>query len=566
MGASVTRGGRALALVALAVVLLPGMARAVGSGPVLHEMVPPDPHEDLALEVALDGDLPAALDTRSGLVTAPDPRRPIPPGESPYGGGSNATTDTFAPDRNTKRPEVEGYDEPFTPSTAPFKRLEAFDAVDDHYQLFVRDQRLREVLLSSAVASDGTEEQFFADMVVNVGPGKRSRIPSVGPGARILRARLGIGSQDLTFHVLKDGADNWFVETAAASVTTPQRARLVMELTVARGSFGGDFGNPRWSDLPRPPDLPEGVLRAAREVEAHIGVSRDLSPREATGKLVNYFRGFTDSEDPPRGRGDIYLDLALSKKGVCRHRAFAFMVTANALGLPTRMVLNEAHAWVEVNDGTLWRRIDLGGAGHMTTPASNLVPERTVFQPPPDVFGWPQGSERGDDMVQDARQRGRMMPSGQPGNGSSSGGGSGNGSSAGAAGEGGDGADPSSSTPSNLGAPLGSAGTSPSDNPRDERPPSVLTVTSVDGGDAHRGSPLHVAGEVRADGEPCANVVVEVLLKGSNGRLVLLGSLATGEKGTYSGGIVVPGTVPLGDYDVVVRTPGDAKCGRGASL
>ena len=44
------------------------------------------------------------------------------------------------------------------------------------------------------------------------------------------------------------------------------------------------------------------------------------------------------------------VDLALSQKGVCRHRAFAFLVTALGLGIPARMVINEAHAWVEVLD------------------------------------------------------------------------------------------------------------------------------------------------------------------------------------------------------------------------
>src|SRR5262249_60940504 len=65
----------------------------------------------------------------------------------------------------------------------------------------------------------------------------------------------------------------------------------------------------------------------------------------------------------PAPTGDVYLDLALSRRGVCRHRAFAFMITANAAGIPTRYVTNEAHAWAEVwvpESG--WVRVDLGGA------------------------------------------------------------------------------------------------------------------------------------------------------------------------------------------------------------
>ena len=59
----------------------------------------------------------------------------------------------------------------------------------------------------------------------------------------------------------------------------------------------------------------------------------------------------------------MYLDLALSRRGVCRHRAFAFMITANAAGIPARYVTNEAHAFAEIwVPERNWIRVDLGGA------------------------------------------------------------------------------------------------------------------------------------------------------------------------------------------------------------
>ena len=100
---------------------------------------------------------------------------------------------------------------------------------------------------------------------------------------------------------------------------------------------------------------------------------------------------------------------------------------------------------------------------------------------------------------------------------------------------------------------------------KDERPLSNVTVGLVDA-DAHRGAPLHVRGEVVADGEACAHVVVELALRdGANARDVALGSVATDAKGAYEGALVVPGNVPLGDYEIVARTPGDARCGRSAT-
>ena len=44
-----------------------------------------------------------------------------------------------------------------------------------------------------------------------------------------------------------------------------------------------------------------------------------------------------------------------------------------------------------------------------------------------------------------------------------------------------------------------------------------------------------------------------------------VGVLATDERGTYDGALVLPASVPLGDYEVAARTFGDARCGRGAT-
>jgi hypothetical protein len=524
-----------LAVVPLLVVATATAGAARPGAPVLHEQIPPDPREDLAMHVSLEGDLPAAIQTPSGLVSAPDPRAPPSPSDAAY--GSRPESDVFQPDRDTRRPEIAAYDEPFTPSTAPFKRMEAFDAVREDYQLYVRDTRLQPVPSGSPPAAG--DEAFYADIVVDVASSGNVRIPSVGPGARIVRSHLGAGPEDLPLRVMHDGADNWFLQAAAPR--GPTRARLVMELAIARAAFGGEMGNPSWTELPVVPPLPDSVARDAAIVRSAIGVSRAMRPRDAIAKLVQYFRAFEESDEPPAPRGNVYLDLALSKKGVCRHRAFAFLVTAQSLGIPTRMVHNEAHAWVEIHDGTLWRRIDLGGAGHMEQPASSSLPDRSVYRPPPDAFAWPQDASRGDDMVADARARSQQMSSGDgPGAGSGSGSGS------------------ASASASQSGSGSGSSD-------RDDRPPSIVTLAVADA-DPHRGLPLHVRGDVLAEGEACAHVAVEVWLRDAkSGRMLLLGTLATGDDGSYTGGIVVPGSTPLGDYDVVARTPGDSRCGSGGS-
>ena len=552
-------------LLALPLVLVllapPAVAQRAGAAPVLHEPIPADAREDVALAVSLDGDIPAAINTPHGPVSAPDPAKPIGTAESPYNHAPGDARDTsFRPDRDTRRPDVLPYDDPFSPSTAPFKRLSAFDSVDASYTLSVRDPHTTPLPVAPAPAPDASEEQFYADMVVDVVAGQKVRIPSVGPGARVLRARAGVGTQDVRFQLWKDGAENWFIE---AESTT--RARIVMAVSVPRMAFGGDFGNPSWAELPPvTPPLPPSVQRAANEVAAKIGVSRRLSPREDVTKLVTYFRGFTDSEDPPSSTRDIYLDLALSRKGVCRHRAFAFMVTALHLGLPTRMVVNEAHAWVEVNDGRLWRRIDLGGAGRtLHDPLSTNVPH----DPPPDPFSWPQGSTRGDDLADRARQASasgpnatpKPAPSGAASGANASTAPTGSAPSPAGSGGGADGNGPPSGFGASGGRGRGNNGTSKVD----DRPPAIVTL-ALAGADAHRGAPFKVRGQVSAEGEPCGHVTVEVVLRGRAGDLVI-GQLATDERGAYDGAIVLPAVVPLGDYDIQARTLGDGRCGLGFS-
>ncbi len=481
------------------------------------------------MHVVLDGNLPAALLTSSGPISAPDPRDAPAPAETRYGAAGER--DEFWPDRDTRATDSR-YDDPFTPTTAPFKRMTAFDAVRGDYKLYIRNPAVGPVAAGPPPKPD--DDAFFMDAVVDLSPGRRVRIPSVGPGARTVGGSLRLGAQNADYAISRDGADNWYVE--GLNLRTRAPARLVLEVAISRATFGGPLADMAWSDMLPVPPLPANVVREAEQVSAAIGVSRGMRPREAVAKLVGYFRGFSESSEPIARRASVYLDLALSKTGVCRHRSFAFMVTALALGIPARLVENEVHAWVEVHDGVSWRRIDLGGAGHMT-PDPNVEEARQVYRPPTDAFPWPLGATPSDA----AQTQG------------------GGGANAGAAVNAGANAGP--------GAPIDprtapSAGAEPSALP-ENRPASSISLTWVEDA-VRRGNLLHARGEVRAPGEACARVGVEVILRDRRTqRLTALGTLATGDDGTFSASIVVPGSTPTGDYDLVARTAGNAQCGPG---
>ena len=175
------------------------------SSPVLHEYIEPNPTEDVELSATTpDGAMPAALETQSGVVPAPQTGERKQKNEHAYGG--NATPDSidasFRVDRDTSRPDSVSYDEPFIPAIVPFKRLYAYDAVDESFELTVFDKSLSKLEVGGKPGP--ADDQFYADLFVDVAPGLPVRIPSVAPGARVLVART---DPELPFLLQRDHAD-----------------------------------------------------------------------------------------------------------------------------------------------------------------------------------------------------------------------------------------------------------------------------------------------------------------------------------------------------------------------
>lgn len=513
---------------ALSTVALTAWAQA----PLLHEYIEPNPAEDVELSATTqDGAMPAAIETESGVVPAPESGARKPKGEHAYGG--NATPDSidasYRVDRDTTRPDSVSYDEPFIPALAPFKRLYAYDAVDESFELTVFDKQL--IHLEVGGKPGPQDDQFYADLFVDLAPGVPVRIPSVAPGAKALVART---DPEISFQLERDKADNWFMVGDVR-----RRVRLIMQLAAPRAAFSAELADSTWGELLRQlPPLPPAVRSAALDVAHQIGVSqKKQTPRQVAAGLVAYFRSFAPSEATPKAtRGQqLYRELALSRKGVCRHRAYAFTVTALGLGLPTRMVRNEAHAWVEVYDGVRFHRIDLGGAaGRM-----DLDPRAAehVYRAPPDPFAWPEGSESGQAMLSETLE--------------------------GTASAANPTAAPSGSArrpPPAASAPASEANTPPALDPSDERPRAAV-VLKVAAPSTQRGAALQISGAVEASGEVCAFSRVDVSLRDSAGVETWLGAFPTDVSGNIEGRVTVPFDIEVGDYKVVARTPGAGRCG-----
>jgi hypothetical protein len=502
---------------------------AHADGPIVHEYIPPDAAEDLRMGATTqDGQMPAAIDTRSGVLAAPAEQRSAP-SQVAYGG--SATPDSidasYRIDRDTSRPDSVRYDDPFIPAVTPFKRLYAYDDLDEGFELVVHDKLLRPIEVGGEARPD--DDQFYGDLFVDVVPGVPVRIPSVGPGAHVLVARA---EPALKFELVRDGADNWFIVGDAR-----ERVRLVLELSIARRVFGSEFGEASWAELARSvPPLPPAARAAATDVLSSIGVSQSQRPRDAVRTLVNYFRTFAPSDDAPHASSGaaLYSELALSRKGVCRHRAYAFVVSALALGIPARLVRNEAHAWVEISDGLSWHRVDLGGA------ASHIDYEQHSsehqHQPPADPYQWPPGSESAQDLSAQASSTGaKPGASAMPA---------------------------SSGAPPRLARPPAASSSAANEPPAPHDDPhlSADVSLSAEEHELRRGARLHVSGTARAERELCAFSRVDIALRDKTGAEHWLGALATDQNGKYDGRVALPFELEVGDYSVVASTPGSAQC------
>ena len=123
--------------------------------------------------------------------------------------------------------------------------------------------------------------------------------------------------------------------------------------------------------------IPRKLRAEAQRVHRTIKLSKGGIFQSQIYKLTEWFRDFKGGRIPHQ-KASTYLSLALSQRGVCRHRSYAFMITARALGLPTRYITNQTHAFVEILDPLgRWRRVDLGGEAPFEF--GNAVPPLETF-------------------------------------------------------------------------------------------------------------------------------------------------------------------------------------------
>lgn len=443
----------------------------------------------------------------------------------------------FRPDRITELEGTLGYYEVFTPGITPFKRVSALDSVtvvDGVPVLGVRDATRRPVAVEGldAVAPDARgRDRFWGSVVLDFAEGRVVPLPTVSPESRILSLR---SEPAVELALERDGADNFFV---VARGELPKQVRVTYMIDAPRSYFGAELPKLASDALsaevaPLPSALERSALTFARE----LGVARGMPSDIALRTLVEHFRSFEESKQPPRDTGDIYLDLARGRRGVCRHRVYGFVITALALGIPTRFVQNEAHAWAELKLPELgWVRLDLGGAARGLE--AHATGNRPAYQPVlPDPWPRPLAYEESYSRAfEAAREAGGLEGKTQQGGETR------------AAGD------------RRLKPSLAERVSEPEVAVDDGRRPTTLRITRYVP-EVMRGGALELEGDVHNDqGTPLPGLRIEVSLSEVEApRAVLLGVAVTDEKGRFRGKFAVPPQLDPQDYALVVVTPGDA--------
>lgn len=548
----------------IAALVLASIAIARADAPIPHEYVPDVEADEGTMLVSSGGPEPEALVYDGEVIPAPqggalrsgeEHAMEAMPGSDQGVGEAGRRSPSFRPDRVTELNGEVGYYEVFTPAISPFKRVTALDGIavapgSSVPVLAVADRgprRVEPVVGTQSPPPDGrARDLFWGSVVVDFTHGREVPFPSVSPESRILTARVD-GGVRVRFE--RDGADNFFVvlDEPPAGVT---EVRIVFLTDAPRTYFATSLPSVPANALEHEvAEVPPRVARRALQFASErLGLRPGMPFDHTLEELTRWFRDFEESAEPPRDTGDIYWDLANGQRGVCRHRAYAFVITAQALGIHARFVQNEAHAWVEVRvpEHGGWMRIDLGGSPRGLAP-------RNADDRPSYRSETPDPLPRPERYVEAYREAARARAEREGGGASAAAGGAGAGRRSARGGEDGARGEPAAmSAPPRAEVEEGTA--------REERAALDLHLDVPPMIDVLRGGIVPVSGIARSGDLGVAGLRIEVLLSAERGGSErLLGVTVTNEHGAFRTTVGVPPDVAVGDYRLVVRSPGDAR-------
>lgn len=546
-------------------------------GRILHRPLPGDltAEELTGPTVASAPSTASSVAQAAGTQTGWNENQPIDQGvERPRAGWEAPSREMDRTTRSSAGTRL-SYREVFTPSIQPFKRGSAMDMVDELGRLTVRDPALRPLTVNSDPPAHWAGHRvahFVGDTLIELNPSAPTPLAGVGGEQRLLRYSTSDGEPVSFF---EDGAGNWFVRAERGATVRLQYAVEAPETTFAAVRVPATSVRAVAESVPADlrPNPPTWLAPRAQRVMDRLNLHLDDPFDQVLARLVGHFRGFRDAELPAQ-TPDLYTDLALGGVGACRHRAYAMMLTLQAMGVPARYVGNEAHAWVEVwLEASGWARVDLGG-WDVPLDTENASDRRRFEAPVSDPFPRPETYEHQFSAAADHASTTRRGGDGgvwRENASSSSGAESGANSSRSQVG--------ARATATAVSEQALTRAASRAQNPEENGANSssaatqrLGTVTQISQLQADpqagfasregfvRGSMVRVNGTVRdSNGDAATGMAVEFQLMRHGHQVQTLGTAATNEQGEFIGLLLIPAGIDTGEYSLRAVTQADAQ-------
>ncbi len=294
-----------------------------------------------------------------------------------------------------------------------FKRWQVMDSTSRFYRLYIQE-RAENILLEN---SEDYNRIYYLSLNVSSKSSELFPLPTPAPDSEVLYYYYN-NTNGTTLEFYRDSADNLYMEP-----NQDENATLYLMLGTSDDYRKTDYLSGTWllSDIPKEAkqEVPEMVSDTTVDLLDNdlFGTSlHDLHEEDDVvtiiESLVEYYgddfsriNSDSDYDVPNPDQGDnLYRHITEGLVGAGRHRAFGFFITANSLGLPTRYVSNDVHAFVEIYipftsgySAANWRLVDLEGY-----PIISETEPRPgdILNTGTQLFGdsWTRNVEKGDMM------------------------------------------------------------------------------------------------------------------------------------------------------------------------
>lgn len=277
--------------------------------------------------------------------------------EPPMENSAQSVNSSFKLDANTRPPELTTLEENFDPPVGAHKRIHIYDKITFDSELAIQP------------TTDAWEryypmrppsELFIVRKAMFYAPIRQGQLFILSTDSSDMRiSDFRAYKDDIHVHdlVLWHSASSGIY-----AVTAPEAGTYRIELTTASPKklleemTADELKSVVQMEQPRREDLQSIRTLVMRQKD----IATFMTSKGGLAQLANWFRGF---EATPLLPSNLTLleTILQQKRGICRHRSLAFVAIAQAFGYKTRMVTNEAHAFVEVFVNGEWRFVDLGG-------------------------------------------------------------------------------------------------------------------------------------------------------------------------------------------------------------